>query len=465
MEDNTMVKIKNEQELISNAVSASTRRARRLALEAVKAAIEAVDPKGIILSKVLLRNDELTIAGKVFDLRKFKRIYVVGGGKAGGPMAEALEEILGARVTGGVVNVPSGSGGCFTTRRVELNEASHPIPNEAGVEGTRRMLEIAEEAGEEDLVLCIISGGGSSLMPQPREGISLEDKRRVTDILLKCGATINELNTVRKHLSRFKGGWLAKTAYPATIVSLLLSDVVGDPLDTIASGPTVPDPTTFKDAIAILEKYGVWRDVPASVRELLMKGREGLIPETPKEGDREFDRVYNFVVGNNRTACLAALEKLRKAGLNVEFVTSYMEGEAREVGTLLGAIVRELVATENPLPRPAALIFGGETTVTVKGDGTGGRNQELALGAALKISGLDGVVICSVGTDGVDGPTDAAGAIVDGGTLSRAEERGLDPVKFLQNNDTYGFFSKLGDLIFTGPTGTNVTDISLIIRV
>jgi glycerate-2-kinase len=325
------------------------------------------------------------------------------------------------------------------------------------------MLRIAEEADEDDLVICLISGGGSSLMPLPRGKISIGDKRKLTDALLKSGATINEINTVRKHISDFKGGWLAKKAYPATILNLILSDVVGDPLDFIASGPTVPDSTTFNDAVRVLEKYHLWSTTPPLIRRVLTDGQKGLIPETPKAGDEAFKKTHNVIVGNNRSASLAACECLRKASLNTLLLTATMEGEAREAGIIFATIAREVSASGNPARKPAGIVAGGETTVTVTGKGLGGRNQEIPLAASPNLSGLDGVVIASLTTDGVDGPTDAAGAIADGKTLTRAAESGLTAERFLLENDSYRFFAKLGDLMFTGPTGTNVNDVSVII--
>ena len=325
------------------------------------------------------------------------------------------------------------------------------------------MMEIAEKAEEGDLILCLISGGGSSMIVLPRKGINLNDKQGVTEMLLKSGASIQEINKVRKHLSAFKGGWLAKRAYPAITISLLLSDVVGDPIDAIASGPTAPDPTTFMDAIRVLERYKLWQEAPESVRRVLSEGVEGLVPETPKVDDHAFERVYNIIIGNNRVACSALAEGLRRLGLKALFLTSFMEGEARDVGFMLGALAREVTTSGNPIQPSVALIIGGETTVTVTGSGIGGRNQEVALGAALKIDGLDNVAIATISTDGVDGPTDAAGAIVDGGTINRSRELGLDAEEYLKNNDSYTFFSRLGDLIYTGPTGTNVNDISVLI--
>ena len=325
------------------------------------------------------------------------------------------------------------------------------------------MLKIAEQAQEDDLVICLISGGGSSLMPLPRGKISITDKKKITNALLKCGATINEINTVRKHISDFKGGWLAKKAYPATILNLILSDVVGDPLDFIASGPTVADSTTFSDAIKVLKKYRLWSKAPASIRKVLSDGEKGLIPETPKADDEAFKKVFNVVVGNNRLASLTAQKYLKSEGLNTLLLTSTLEGEARHVGIMLASIVHEVSVSGNPVPKPAGIIAGGETTVTVTGKGLGGRNQEIALAAAQKLNDMNGVVVASLSTDGVDGPTDAAGAIADGKTLVRAAKMGLTPEEYLAENDSYHFFSKLGDLIFTGPTGTNVNDVSVIV--
>jgi len=457
-----MAKIKNADELLKNAGSQLDRKARKLAIEALNAALEAVDPKAIIKSKATLKGNSLKISDLTFNLKDFKDIYVVGGGKASGAMAEALVELLGDRIKEGAINVPYSSPS-YKTGKVKLQEANHPIPDESGVKGAKHMLEMVAKAKETDLVLCLISGGGSSLMPQPREGISLEDKRKVTDALLKCGATITEINTVRKHISALKGGLLAKEAYPATVVNLILSDVVGDPLDFIASGPTVPDTTTFHDAVDILKHYGFWGAMPSSVRKVLSDGENGRIPETPKPGDKVFNKVHNIVVGNNFTAAKAAYDTLRKDKVNALLLTSTLEGQARDVGTVLASMAREIVASGNPVSRPAALVAGGETTVTVMGKGKGGRNQEIVLNAALKIGNVDGVVIASVSTDGVDGPTDAAGAVVDGRTLQRAHDLGLNPREFLANNDSYRFFSKLGDLVFTDPTGTNVCDVAVVV--
>ena len=456
-----MIRIKNMEQLIENGETPLDRKARALALKSLENAVNAADPKKLMKSKISIRGSVLRVDDYSFDLKKFKHVYVIGGGKASGLMAEALEEIVGKHITFGIVNVPKGSK--HKTSIVKLHEASHPVPDESGVKGTRRMMEIAEKAGKEDLVICLISGGGSSLMPLPRGEITLADKRKITEDLLKCGATINEINTVRKRISEFKGGWLAKKAFPATVLNLILSDVLGDPLDFIASGPTVPDSTTFSDAIKVLKKYGLWEKAPKSVRKVLLDGERGIIPETPKAKDEVFKRVFNVVIGNNRHSSMAAREALKPEGLNTILLTALLEGEARHVGAVLASVAREVTASGNPVPKPASVVAGGETTVTVLGKGLGGRNQELALAAALKLQGLDGVVVASISTDGVDGPTDAAGALVDGKTLARAEKMQLNAEKYLAENDSYNFFSKLGDLIFTGPTSTNVNDVSVIV--
>ncbi|MCW3993828.1 MAG: DUF4147 domain-containing protein, partial [Candidatus Bathyarchaeota archaeon] len=330
-----MITIKNKEQLVRNGFTQLNRKARALALKSLEYALNAVDPKQLMKSKLLLKNSILKVNQYSFDLKKLKNVFVIGGGKASGSMAEALEQILGQYITKGLGNIPHGSE--HKTEIIKFQQASHPIPDKSGVEGTRRMLKIAEQAKTEDLVICLISGGGSSLMPLPRGGITINDKREITDALLKCGATINEINTVRKHISDFKGGWLAKKAYPATVLNLILSDIVGDPLDFVASGPTVPDSTTFSDAIKALKKYGLWDKAAASIKKVLSSGEKGLIPETPKANDKAFKKVYNVIIGNNRFASLAVCEQLRSAGLNTLLLTSTLEGEARHIGVMLAS--------------------------------------------------------------------------------------------------------------------------------
>jgi len=457
--------IRNFSELVKNAGSTRDREARKLALKALNVSIETVDPKRIVQSKVKIKGETLTIDGFKLSLRRFKRVTVVGAGKASGAMAEAFERVLSDRITRGLVNVLEGTRSNFHTDRIELQEASHPVPSGKNTEATERMLELLAGLSEDDLVFCLISGGGSAMMSSPAAGISLADKQEITRSLLKCGATIQEINTVRKHLSKVKGGWLAKKAYPSTLVSLIVSDVVGDPLDSIASGPTAPDLTTYLDAIKVLKRYDLWGGSPNSVRERLVKGCRGAIPDTPKSDDESFKKVFNIVLGNNRLACYAAQHTLEEFGLETLYLTSFLEGEAREAALVLASIIKEIDACGRPVRRPAALMAGGETTVAVKGSGKGGRNQEMILSLIGKIAGMSGVAAASLGTDGVDGPTDAAGAIVDGESLRRAIAMKLNPTEFLLNNDSYGFFSKMKDLIFTGPTGTNVNDLFVAVLV
>jgi glycerate 2-kinase len=456
-----MISIANKDQLVANGETVLNREARALALASIEFALNYVDPKRLLRERFVLKDSTIRVDGSFFDLQKFRRVYVVGGGKASGSMAEVIEQVLGRRITDGVVAVPYADKSI--TEIIRLHRASHPIPDEAGVEAARRIMETVTQATQDDLIICLISGGGSSLLPLPREGISIDEKREVTQALLRCGAAITEVNTVRKHLSGIKGGWLAKVAYPATVLNLILSDVVGDRLDFIASGPTAPDPTTFGDAITVLKKHGIWDRTPEPVRKTLLDGEMGLIPETPKPSDEAFKKVTNVIIGNNRTASLAACEHLRSAGMKTLLLTSTLEGEARWIGIALASIGLEISSSGHPIGKPAGLVAGGETTVTVTGRGLGGRNQELALASALKLSGSDGVVIASASTDGIDGPTDAAGAVVDGRTLTRAKRAGLNPEKHLAENDSHNFFRGLHDLIVTGPTGTNVNDISVIV--
>ncbi|MCW4024968.1 MAG: glycerate kinase [Candidatus Bathyarchaeota archaeon] len=453
-----MIEIQNRQQLTQNGQTPELQKSRDLALQSLQYAVNAVEPKQLLNAKIKVQNDTLHVENSKFTLSDFAHVYVVGGGKASGKMAQALEELLRARLTGGAVNVPYGTK--HETSVIELHEASHPVPDQNGVEGTKQIVRIAERAGADDLVICLISGGGSSLMPLPRKGISLTDKQDITSALLKSGAPIAQVNIVRKHLSEFKGGWLAKKAYPATVLNLVLSDVMGDSLDSIASGPTVPDNSTFSDAKAVLEKYGLWDNVSVSIHKSILDGIASKIEETPKPNDTAFEKVYNLIIGNNKTAVTAAVEYLSSKGLNTVLLPNLLEGEAREVGA---ALAQFFCSSKSPFPKPVGIVVGGETTVTVKGKGKGGRNQELALSAALNLSELEECVIAAFSTDGVDGPTDAAGAVVDGYTVKRAKKRRLNPKLFLAENDSYDFFEQIGDLIMTGATSTNVNDLCVIV--
>ncbi|MFY3740261.1 MAG: glycerate-2-kinase [Candidatus Nitrosomirales archaeon] len=435
-------------------------RERRLILGALEASLSAADPKLSVKKNVKLKGKTLHIMGIKYSLNNFDSIHVIGSGKASGHMAEALFGILQDRITDGLVIIPENLKTKLQTGKIKLLKASHPIPSHMGVRGVKKMLACVSNLTERDLVICLISGGGSALMPLPYDDLTLENKQEVTSDLLKSGANIYEINAVRKHLSSIKGGRLAEKLQSAHIVSLIISDVIGNRLDTIASGPTVPDRTTYNDVIHVLKKYGLWNSLSVKVKRVIEKGLSGTIPETPKSGSRIFRNVKNFVIADNEQACKAALNQLRSRGIHAILLTTSLQGEARDVGRYVASLAEK---TDNRKRKPAALIMGGETTVTVTGKGKGGRNQELVLAASIGISGLRNTVLASLGTDGIDGNSDAAGAIADTFTIKRAERLNLDPQKFLQNNDSYSFFKRLGDTIQTGPTGTNVDDLLILL--
>jgi hydroxypyruvate reductase len=388
-------------------------------------------------------------------------VLVVGAGKASGAMAAAVEEMWGDRVVDGVVAVKDGY--LAPTRRVRLAEAGHPVPDQRGAEAARDIRVLAEAAGADDLLLVLVSGGGSALTPAPPPPITLADKQEVTRLLLAAGATINQLNAVRKHCSLLKGGQLARAAAPARVEALLLSDVVGDPLDVIASGPTTADPSTYGDALGVLDGFGLRGSAPRSVILRLEQGARGEIPETPKAGDPVFARVRNTVIGNNALVVDAAAAKARALGFAPHVLTRALEGEAREVAKRFVAMARSVRDGKGPLAPPACVIAGGETTVTVRGQGKGGRCQEFALAAALEMEGAEGAVILAAGTDGTDGPSDAAGAIVDGASAARARAQGVDPAARLADNDSHSVLKASGDLVVTGPTNTNLLDLYLLL--
>ena len=444
-----MADVRNAQKLRSDGIEIFTH------------ALKAVDPVEAVKRRLRVDGENLVVDGKTYSLRDYANIYVIGAGKAGASMALAVEEIVDDRITKGVINVKYGH--ISQLKRVKLNEVGHPIPDEKGVSGSEEIAGLLEQLGENDLVICLISGGGSALLPSPAEGISLEDKQKMTNLLLECGANINEINAIRKHISKLKGGGIARLAYPSTVVALILSDVVGDPLDVIASGPTVPDNSTFGDCMSILKKYGLLEEVPESIRARIQRGIKGEIEETPKAGNPIFEKTHNVIIGSNIIAVKAAEGKARELGYGPLILSTFIEGETREVAKVHVAIAKEILKTNHPISPPACIISGGETTVTIRGKGLGGRNQEFVLAAALDIQELKGVVILSGGTDGTDGPTDAAGAIADADTVRRALELGFDANAYLDDNDSYHFFGKLGDLLTTGPTNTNVMDLRLIL--
>ena len=423
--------------------------------------LAAVAPGTAIRAHCRRDGDRLHVGSRIYSLSGYKNIWIIGTGKAAAAMARALEDLLEDRVHSGLITVKYDH--LEPLRTVRIIEAGHPVPDENGCTGAREILSLAQAAGPHDLVFCLISGGGSALMPLPGKGLTLTDKQATSRVLLSCGASIHEMNTIRKHLSAIKGGHLAAAVYPAELCTLILSDVVGDDLDIIASGPTVADPGTFQDALAIIKRYSIANRLPEAVIQYLTDGVAGEISESPKQTAKCFDRAYHLIVGSNRQCVQAARREAEIRGYQTLVLSSLMEGETRDVARVHGAMGREILASGNPIASPACLISGGETTVTLKGKGRGGRNQEFALAAALDIEGTREVVILSGGTDGTDGPTDAAGAIADGHTTTRAKAAGMDPWRHLVDNDAYPLFERLGDLLLTGPTNTNVMDLRLVL--
>ena len=430
------------------------------------AALQAVEP-GAAVARNLERDGGLLISGgRSFDLDLVKRVFIVGAGKAGSPMLQAALRILGERVDESLVIVKEGSltwsGSATIPMKARLVEAGHPLPDRRGVANTQVILDLLAGATAEDLVICLISGGGSALLTAPVEGVTLEDLQTLTGQLLRCGASIDEINTLRKHLDRVKGGGLARAASPAQLLTLVLSDVVGSPLDVIASGPTTPDPSTFADCLGILEKYDLSEQIPAAIAAHLQKGAAGLAAETPKPGDPLFEHTHSVVIASNVEAAQAGLAQAAELGYHTQLLTTSLVGEASQAGHYLAALTRKVSAGQHAIHRPACLVAGGETTVTLQGHGLGGRNSELALAAVDGLAGLRSTFLITLATDGGDGPTDAAGAVVSGETLARAETLRMDPQAYLDENDSYTFFDRLGDLLKTGPTQTNVNDLTFI---
>ncbi|MDJ0269959.1 MAG: glycerate kinase [Aigarchaeota archaeon] len=452
--------ISNADSLVDNAPT-RVRREVKTVLHALDKAIAAVQPDRLLRDKITVRGSMFRVGDKRLNLDKFDEVVLIGAGKAALGMAKAMLKLLGRRIKRGAIVVPYGSN-TKALDCVKILEAGHPIPDTNGVRAAQQIIELAESCRENTLTIFLLSGGASALIPLPAEGISLEDKIEVTNLLLKSGATIHELNTVRKHISAIKGGQLAKALNRSRVVSLILSDVVGDDIATIGSGPTAPDATTYSDALQILERRGIIDKTPSSVLARLRRGTSGEIPETPKPSDNVFKRITNIVVGGNFDACKAAASFMRCSGYRSMIMSSHLEGEAREVGRVLSSIARSVECYDVPLRRPCAFVVGGETTVSVRGDGVGGRNQELVLSAVEKLAKTRKAVLASLGTDGIDGPTDAAGAICSPETLKQALRVGLSADDYLERNDSYNFFKKVGGLILTGRTGTNVGDVAIL---
>jgi hydroxypyruvate reductase len=439
---------------------------RRMAKDIFLKALTAVDPSKILKDRIRIEKNRLLIRGQensenIFDLKGFDKIFLIGTGKASNLMAQAIEEIFGEWVTKGIITIKYGH--LLPLKKTKIIEAGHPIPDQNGYEGAKKIQNLLKESGPKDLVIFLLSGGGSALLPFPAEGIGLKEKQEVTQLLLDCGADIKEINTIRKHISQMKGGWLAKWAYPSTVIGFILSDVVGDQLDVIGSGPTVPDPSTFEEAWEILKKYELLNEISPSIQNYLQLGKKGKKEETPKPGEVAFEKVYNHLIGSNILALRAAEKEAKSLGFNTLILSSSIVGETREAALFHSAIAKEVISSGNPIPKPACLLSGGETTVTIKGNGLGGRNQEFTLAGAIEISGIEKMVLLSGGTDGTDGPTDATGAVADTSTVQRAILMGLNPKTHLKNNDAYPFFQKLGDLLITGPTHTNVMDIRILL--
>jgi glycerate 2-kinase len=428
----------------------------------MSAALVAVDPATAVQSAMRKRGNHMIVGERTYDLSQYHRIFMIGAGKAGVPMASAVTSILGDRVENGLIIVKEGYTQGDVPTNLEIVEAAHPVPDQRGVDAARRLQSLITEATEHDLVICLISGGGSALLASPSPGLTLNEIQSLTNTLLACGADIGEINSLRKHLEILKGGWLAKFAAPASLVTVVLSDVVGNLLDVIASGPTVPDPTTYEDAYQVLIRYEILDRVPKQILKHLQEGMHKRIPETPKPGNPVFDNSYNLVIGSNQTAARAALSQAQQEGLNTLLLTTYLQGEARYIGRTLGAIAQQIVLSGEPIASPACIVAGGETTVTLTGNGLGGRNQEVALGSVRDLGGLSNIVLATLATDGGDGPTDAAGAVVTGETLHRALNLGLSPEDYLSRNDSYRFFEKLDDLFKPGATLTNVNDLNFI---
>lgn len=428
-------------------------RARETALDCIEAGIAAADAERAIGESLGIVGRRLTVGAASYDLAEYEGIVVLGGGNAGGRMAAALEGVLGEYIDRGAVVTDAPA----ETERIDVLAGDHPVPSERGVESTRRILELAGNVGEDALVLVVVSGGGSALMPAPAEDVSLAALQSVTEALLESGATIDEINAVRKHCSALKGGGLARTAAPATVIGLVISDVIGNDLGTIASGPTAPDETTFGNARAVLNRYGI--DPPEEIRDRLNRGERGDIDETPGPDDPVFDRVENHVLADGFTPLAAVRDVACERDYEPLILSSSVRGEACEAAKTHAAIGEEIRATGNPIEPPAVVCSGGETTVTLRGDGTGGPNQEFALSAAIELRETEGVALGSVDTDGIDGATDAAGAIVDGDTVEDAEAAR----DALAANDAFPYLEERGAIVDTGPTGTNVNDLRVLV--
>jgi len=439
----------------------STDRLKDNARQIFASALEAANPQKAVSSNLHLEGNSLRLADKSYNLDDYKKILVSGVGNYSVHMSQAVEKILGERIDRGMVLTRYTLG--FTLDKIEAIEAGFPIPDQSGVMGTKKLKAFLEVAGDDTLLILLISKGAPSLSTVPVEGVNLADKLKTTSLLRKSGADVRDLYTVQKHLSTSKGGQIAKAGYPATMLTLILSDLLEDDLSLICSGLTVPDETTYEEAREVLQKYGLIDRLPKTVLEHIDAGVKGQRDETPKPGDKIFDKVDNVIVASNSIALKSAQETARELGYNSTVFPSFLKGEAKEMGTKLSELVRQVKNTGKPVSPPVCLIFGGETTVTKKGRGRGGANQEVALGTAIELAGIENFLLLQSSTSGTDGDSDVSGAIVDGGTTERADKLGLDPKAFLANNDSYNFFKQTGETFATGPTDTDVMDIGIIL--
>ncbi len=430
----------------------------------INQALLSVNPYLCVAENIDIRGDDLFIFKKKINLNKINQVYVIGVGKAVIPMAKAVIDKIGKRIASGLLiskhQIEKEKGEFGEKIRIYLGD--HPIPSGQSIESTRKLITFLKKVNKNDLIINLISGGGSALMVLPHDGITLDDIKRLTNVLLRSGAMIQEINTIRKHIDKIKGGGLARMIYPIRMETLILSDVLGDKISMIASGPTSMDETTYADAWEIIQKYNIENKIPKSIVNHLIKGMRGDVQETIKSGDEVLNKITNTIIGSLTTAISSAEKAARELRYNTVILSTKLYGEAREVGKVFGSILANLVESDYLLIKPACVIAGGETTVTVSGNGKGGRNQELALGAVGQIANLRDCCLISIATDGEDGPTDAAGAFVTGRTKSSAKEKGLDYEQYLADNDAYNFFKITENLVKIGPTGTNVNDLLLL---
>jgi glycerate 2-kinase len=456
--------IRNSRRLVWNGGSARNRRGRSLCLYALEQALKAVNPSQCLESSIRVLNQRLIGRDVLIPLARYRRIVLLAVGKAAVPMMNSALKLLRGFEVFGILVMPKGEKFASSGAQVEVFRAGHPLPDREGLRGARCVMSILGGMHEDELLLCLISGGASAMLPAPAKGISLGDMRKVTELLVKSKASIHEINAVRRHVSELKGGRLVKICRASKIISLTISDVPDNRLPDIASGLTVEDPTSYQDAVEVLRKYDIWQALPMSVAGHLTRGLRGQIPDTPKPGDPAFTRVHNIIIAENRTACLAAMYALKRHRISAKILSSSIEMEARSMGKLLASFAVESERFDQPLKGNEAIILGGETTVEIKGSGLGGRNQETALSAVSAIAGLNGTVIATMGTDGIDGNSPAAGAIIDGNSMRRAAQKGMTPDAYLVRNDSYHYFRRLQDSIVTGKTATNVGDISILLR-